>query len=417
MPSNFLAIVALVFGATLLVSLGLTPLVRRVALQRGLLDVPGEARRVHKVAVPRLGGLAMYAAFAAGVLVMFAAGVQNRHMSESGNGRFEPSRILFFLLGAGIITVVMAVDDIRGIRPLPRLIWQIGAALLVIVPGLLWPGGPNVQSNGQIEAAGTLHFDQGAGVIATSVQSPLGGVAINLPIILAVLFTTFWIVGMTNTINWIDGLDGLAAGVTVVACGVLFLLTVLLKQYTLAYLPLILGAATLGFLPYNVHPARIFMGDSGAMFLGFSLAVISIIGGAKLAAALLVLGIPIFDGIYMMIYRIYRGRSPMSSDRGHLHHRLLDIGLSQQQVVMIFYLLSATFGIIELLLPTSQLEIFGVSLSSGSFRLFALAVLVVVMIALMIYITRRSFDRVSAGGSGAPATGEGDKGIVGTTKP
>ena len=128
----------------------------------------------------------------------------------------------------------------------------------------------------------------------------------------------------------------------------------ILGQWTLAYLPLILGAAILGFLPFNIHPARIFMGDFGAMFLGFTLAVIAIIGGAKMAAALLVLGIPLLDGIYMIIYRLYRGRSPLQADRGHLHHRLLDIGLSQPQVVTIFYLLCGTFGVLAFLLTSSN---------------------------------------------------------------
>jgi UDP-GlcNAc:undecaprenyl-phosphate/decaprenyl-phosphate GlcNAc-1-phosphate transferase len=298
-----------------------------------------------------------------------------------GNERFEASRVLLLLAGAGMITLVMAVDDIRGIKPLPKLLWQVAAALLVIVPSLLVPGGPNPP-----EPPGTVHHDQGAGVLATSVRNPFGTTietgTIYLPLALAVLFTLVWIVGMTNTVNWIDGLDGLAAGVTVVACVVLFIITVGLQQYTLAYLPLILGAATLGFLPYNVHPARIFMGDSGAMFLGYTLSILSIIGGAKVAAALLVLGIPILDGAYLVVYRLYRGRSPMSADRGHLHHRLLDIGLSQQQVVMIFYLLSAAFGVLAFLLP------------SGLFKLYALVVMVIVLVGLLIYIARRRFDRL-----------------------
>jgi UDP-N-acetylmuramyl pentapeptide phosphotransferase/UDP-N-acetylglucosamine-1-phosphate transferase len=203
--------------------------------------------------------------------------------------------------------------------------------------------------------------------------------------VLAVLFTLVWIVGMTNAINWIDGLDGLAAGVSLVACVVLFIVTLFPRdatsgQYTLAYLPLILGAAILGFLPFNVHPARIFMGDSGAMFLGFTLAILSIIGGAKIASALLVLGIPLLDAAYLIIYRLLRGRSPMSADRGHLHHRLLDLGLSQQQVVMVFYLLSAAFGVLAFLLP------------SGLTKLYALIVMVVVLVGLLVYISRRRFD-------------------------
>jgi UDP-N-acetylmuramyl pentapeptide phosphotransferase/UDP-N-acetylglucosamine-1-phosphate transferase len=369
---------ALVFGVTLLVSLLLTPLVRRVAVKRGLLDLPGEERRVHKEPVPRLGGLAMFAAFAVGVVLTFVIPIGR---AEFGNARFESTRVLLLLLGAAIIAAVMAVDDLRGMKPLPKLAWQVAAALLMIVPSLLWPGGANPDD----PSSSVVHYDLGAGVLTTTVQNPFGG-TITLPLIAAVIFTLIWIVGMTNTINWIDGLDGLAAGVTIVACAVFFFVFVSLPQepqYTLAYLPLILGAATLGFLPYNVHPARIFMGDSGAMFLGFTLAILSIIGGAKMAAVLLVLGIPILDGAYLIIYRLLRGRSPLSSDRGHLHHRLLDIGLSQQQVVTIFYLLSAAFGVLWFLLP------------SRLYKLYALLVMVVILVALLVFISRRRFDRVS----------------------
>jgi UDP-GlcNAc:undecaprenyl-phosphate GlcNAc-1-phosphate transferase len=337
---------------------------------------------VHRVPIPRLGGLAMFAAFAVGVLLTFLFDIRG---GKSGNAAFEGSRVLLMLLGAGIITLVMAVDDVRGLRPVTRLIWQIGVALLVLVPSLLWPGGPNlIESYGTMEPPGTRHYDQGAGVLALTVQNPFGG-SIELPLVLAVIFTVIWLVGMTNTINWIDGLDGLAAGVSVVACGVLFWITgFVVGQWTLAYLPLILGAAILGFLPFNIYPARIFMGDSGAMFLGFTLAVIAIIGGAKLAAALLVLGVPILDAIYLVIYRLYRGQSPMSPDRGHLHHRLLDLGFSQQQVVLIFYLLSASFGVLGLLLP------------SGLLKLIALMAMAAILVGLLIYIARRKFDRVSA---------------------
>ncbi len=394
--SNNVIYMPVIFAVTLVLSLGLTALVRRVALRRGLVDMPGDERRVHKVPVPRLGGVAMFAAFAVGVLITFLLDIRT---GQTGNSRFESSRVLLMLAGAGIITVVMAVDDIRDLRPLTRLLWQVGAALLVIVPSLIWPGGPNpTEPPGTFEPVGTQHYDQGAGVLNLTVQSPFGG-TIELPLLLGVLFSVIWLVGVTNTINWIDGLDGLAAGVTVVACAVLFVITgPVLRQWSLAYLPLILGAATLGFLPFNIHPARIFMGDSGAMFLGFTLAVISIIGGAKLAAALLILGIPILDGIYIIIYRVYRGRSPMAADRGHLHHRLLDIGFSHRQVVYIFYALCGTFGLLALSLTTytGKLDVAGLSLNTAPVKLIALILMVAVLVGLLIYIARRQFDRVGA---------------------
>jgi UDP-GlcNAc:undecaprenyl-phosphate GlcNAc-1-phosphate transferase len=295
-----------------------------------------------------------------------------------GNEQFEVTRVLLMLVGAAIITAVMAVDDVRGLKPMPRLLWQIGAALLVVVPSLFWPGGPNPDDDALV----IVHYDQGAGVLVTAVQNPFGG-TLDLPLALGVFLTIFWIVGTTNAINWIDGLDGLAATVSAVACLALFAVMAFVldpPQLTLAYLPLLLLAAILGFLPYNLHPARIFMGDSGAMFLGFTLAVLAVIGGAKAAAALLVLGIPILDGAYMIIYRVYRGRAPTAPDRGHLHHRLHDIGFSQNQVVLVYLALCGVFGIV------------GVFEIPRLIKLGAMVAMVVLLVVLFVFISRRQFD-------------------------
>src|SRR5215208_3839415 len=166
---------------------------------------------------------------------------------------------------------------------------------------------------------------------------------------------------MMNTLNWIDGLDGLAASVTLVACTILFLHTYFWPrddpQFTVSLLPLVLGAAVIGFLPFNWNPARIIMGDSGANFLGYALAVASIIGGAKIATALLALGLPILDVAWVILYRVTHGRSPLQADRGHLHHRLLDNGWSQSQIVLLVAGISLAFGIASLLLLTRGLKL------------------------------------------------------------
>ncbi len=376
----------LIFAATLAVSLALTPLVRRWAIAREWVDEPGEARRVHRIPVPRLGGLAMYAAFLVGVLLTFV--FPSIRAGKTGNELFETSRVLLLLLGAGVITAVMAVDDVRKLKPLPRLLWQIAVALLVVLPSVFFPGGANpaTPTNPIADPPGTIHYDQGAGVLATTIRNPFVSddspfATIEFPLLIAVALTIFWLVGTTNAINWIDGLDGLAASVSAVAAAAMFIVTgPVLNQWSLAYLPLILLAAVVGFLPYNIHPARIFMGDSGAMFLGFTLAVLSVIGGAKVAAALLVLGIPLLDGAYMIVYRLYRGRSPLSSDRGHLHHRLFDIGFSQGQVVIIYLVLCGAFGIVGVL-PIPRIV-----------KLGGLVLMVLVLIGIFIYIARRQFD-------------------------
>ena len=399
-PEEHIPYMVALFAVTLVVSLVLTPLVRRWTIRRGWVDTPGEERRVHRVPVPRLGGLAMFTAFAVGVLLTFVFPAIRE--GKVGNERFEVSRVLLMLLGAAIITAVMAVDDVKRLKPLPRLLWQIGVATLVVVPSIIWPGSRNPDDPPGI----TFHYDQGAGVLANNVRNPFGGI-IELPLFMAAFLTVFWIVGTTNAINWIDGLDGLAASVSAVACVVLFVVTgPILGQWSLAYLPLILAAAIIGFLPYNIHPARVFMGDSGAMFLGFTLAVLSVIGGAKVAAALLVLGVPILDGVYMIIYRLSRGRSPLSADRGHLHHRLFDIGFSQGQVVLIYVALCGAFGLIALL-PDRFL---GQDPSNNLFRLLklgGLVAMVVVLVAIFVYISRRQFDRR---GNRMAAVGEQDNG-------
>jgi UDP-GlcNAc:undecaprenyl-phosphate GlcNAc-1-phosphate transferase len=156
---------------------------------------------------------------------------------------------------------------------------------------------------------------------------------------------------MQNMVNWADGLDGLAGGVTLIAASILALHTLRLDppQYTVAFLPLALAGACAGFLGFNFHPARIFMGDVGAMTIGYILGVSAIIGGAKLATALLVMGVPLIDMAWLILSRILHGRSAAHAGRDHLHHRLLDLGLSQRQVVLCYYTLSAVFGGVALL--------------------------------------------------------------------
>ena len=254
----------------------------------------------------------------------------------------------------------MTVDDAIGIAPIPKLLWQIGAALLVVVPRF----------------RGDYH-----GIVIDSFNAPVFG-EVRLPLVIGALATVFWIVGMMNTINWVDGLDGLAASVTLVACGVLFLHTYFWPrsnpQFTISLLPLAIAAVIIGFLPFNWHPARIIMGDAGANFLGYALAIASIIGGAKIASALLALGLPIMDVAWVIFYRISHGRSPLEADRGHLHHRLLDGGWSQAQVVVFVAGVSALFGASALLLPSKGL------------KLAAMLLIGFVLIAILAWIASRA---------------------------
>ncbi|HEX8032506.1 MAG TPA: MraY family glycosyltransferase, partial [Ktedonobacterales bacterium] len=211
--------------------------------------------------------------------------------------------------------------------PLPRLGVQTLAALIVMFPA-------------------------GHGTLIEVLHNPL--ITTNhsrtfLALWIAVPFTWFWIVGMMNTINWVDGLDGLAGGVVTITAIVMAAISWLLGQHTAALLCAVLAGATLGFLPLNWHPARLFMGDSGAMFLGLALAVLANVGGAKLATMLLLLGLPILDTARVILHRVRKGRSPLHFDRSHLHHRLLSGGLTQRQIVLLFYAITVTFGVVTVL--------------------------------------------------------------------
>ena len=246
-----------------------------------------------------------------------------------------------------------------------KLAWQVAGASIIIVPRL----------------RGETH-----GLVIDQFNNPFGGV-IHLPLIVAIGFTLFWIVGFMNTLNWMDGLDGLAGSVTLVAAAVLFFHTFFRPpgdpQFTISLLPAALGGAVIGFLPFNWHPARIIMGDVGAMFLGFTLAVISIIGGAKIATALLALWLPILDVAWVIVYRVLNGRSPLKADRGHLHHRLLDLGWTQRQIVLLFTGISAAMGSASLFIHTPELKFFA---------LIGAGVIGVVLLSLLARINRRHLE-------------------------
>jgi UDP-N-acetylmuramyl pentapeptide phosphotransferase/UDP-N-acetylglucosamine-1-phosphate transferase len=278
-----------------------------------------------------VGGLGLFLAFAMGLGLSFTLPVDRFGI--------ETERLLLLLAGSGLLVGVMFYDDAVGLGPLPKLAWQLIATAIVIGPRLR--GGDH-------------------GIVISQINWPFGDV-VTLPLLVAIPVTLLWIVVFVNALNWVDGLDGLAATVTLVACGVLFLHTYFFPpgnpQFTISLLPLILGAAVVGFLPFNWPPARLFMGDAGAQFLGFALAIIAIIGGAKIATAVLALGLPLADVVWVILYRVFHGRSPLQADRGHLHHRLLDRGWKPERIVLFVAGGSAAFGMSALLLPTRQLKL------------------------------------------------------------
>jgi len=328
MIKNIIAFIIAVF-----VAYGVTPLMIRLAKLIGAMDVPGDDRRVHKTPTPRLGGPAIFIGFMAALFYKYGL-------------KPELSGIL---TGASIIMVLGLFDDIRPLSAKFKLVVQFIAAVIVMR----------------------------SGIRITSVANPLYFLFPESPYIIfgnwSYPLTLIWIVGVTNAINLVDGLDGLAAGISAISSITLMVAAVSTEQTVAAFMAAILAASTLGFLPYNFNPAKIFMGDAGALFLGFMLSVISVMGALKGAAALSILipifaiGLPIFDTFFAMLRRTLSGKSMIEADKGHLHHKLLDAGMSQKQAVLTLYSISAILGfsavaLVEVTLKVAFILVFAVFL-------------------------------------------------------
>lgn len=300
----------LAFLLSLLVTYSLTPIVKKLAVKVGAMDKP-DARKVHQNSIPRLGGLAIYLGFIVALLYQY-------NMSFN-NGVFG------LLIGSTVIVLIGIWDDIAQIPAKVKLVGQILAAAVLVF------------------------FD----IRIDWITTPSGElVYLNY---LSIPLTIFWIVGFTNMVNLIDGLDGLAAGISLIACLTMFFVALQMGQQEVAYLTLALAGAAFGFLQYNFNPAKIFMGDTGSMLLGYVMAAISIIGVMKTATtvALIVpvvaLGVPILDTALAIVRRRLQGKPIFQPDKGHLHHRLLDIGLSQKQAVLLMYVISAVLGCLAII--------------------------------------------------------------------
>ncbi|TYO94796.1 MraY family glycosyltransferase [Desulfallas thermosapovorans] len=320
-----------------------TPGVRVLAVKAGALDHP-DPRKVHNGVMPRMGGLAVYLAFVPGVLLL-------RYLFP---GAVLP--VWGLIAGATVMLLVGVLDDIRGISPRVKLLGQVVAALVVIAFDI------------------QIHY----------ITNPLTGQMLFLGL-LSIPITVFWVVAVTNAVNLIDGLDGLAGGVSCIAA-----LTMAAVAWTQGHifgvggmpemimLALVLVAAVTGFLKHNFHPATIFLGDSGSLFLGFTLAVMSIMSLTKSATAvsviipLVILGVPLLDTFFAVIRRYNKHKPIFQPDREHLHHQLMAMGLSHRQTVLVIYAISAFLGLTAVVL----------NLVSGDHALVMLVILAMVLIYL-----------------------------------
>ena len=325
-----------------------TPLVAVLAERFGMLDVPGGRRR-HSRPIPRPGGLAIAAAFGVAILIFWS-------VDRFTGGPFlipEEVRTPRFTLTAFAALLGMVVGLIDDVLEL-RARWQFLGLMVVAAV---------------IVAAG-IHID--------FVNDPLSDRVVTLAVPVAVAFTMFWIVGMNVALNFIDGLDGLAAGVAAIAALTLGGLALLpqVSEPFVAWMAFTLAGAIAGFLLFNFHPARLFLGTTGVAFVGTMLAVLSIFGTAKVAAALLVLGVPIIDTFYVFVRRLLSGRPPFAPDRGHFHHRLLDVGLTHQQAVLLIYAMTAILGTLAFL-------------TSGRTQIVSFVALAIVLGAVVMALAQR----------------------------
>ena len=329
---NVLYRVILALGVAAVISYLATPYVKKLAYKIGAVDVPKDNRRMHKTPIPRLGGLAIVIAF---LLCTFLFVELERQLQG-------------ILLGAIIILVVGVLDDCLALPALPKFFAQIAAGTVVVLHGC------------------EIRY----------VTNPFSVVPFYLGW-MAGPVTVFWIVMMTNAVNFIDGLDGLAVGVSGISTATMLVIALLLGEESLAVVLAALLGACLGFIPFNFNPATIFMGDTGATFLGFVLASISVQGLFKMYAVIsfmvpfLILGVPFFDITFAVIRRLAKHQNPMTADRGHIHHRLIDMGLSQKQSVAIVYMLTGVLGLAAVLLANTA--------ETKAFILFAAVFVVAVL--------------------------------------
>jgi len=323
------------FSAFLLSGL-FTGLLWHFGKKRGILAIPRE-RDVHKDPIPRLGGLGIFGGFLLVSLFVFL--VTNTSLRFTHSLIFGlDSHLWGIWLGGVVIVLVMLVDDLVGLSTWKKLIAQIVVTILVIACGI----GIESLSN---PFGGTINLNS---VYVTLFNS--GGIHYSFSL-WSDLLTLVWLVGMMNVMNFVDGVDGLAGGQAAIAAFTIFLLSISIavNQPATAMVAIILCGAALGFLVWNFPPAKIFMGDSGSMFLGFILGVLALISGGKLATILLVLGFPIVDGLIVVASRLARRKNPFTTpDKTHMHHRFLNAGFTPRQAVLSLYLISGLFGWIAL---------------------------------------------------------------------
>ncbi len=317
----FLYQVALVFGVSFGLAAFLTPVVGRLGRRLNIVDHPG-GRRHHQGAVPRLGGVAVFVAFTTAVGIAAWTGILT-----AGYNSDDILRLKGLLIGGMLAFLFGLLDDRFDLSPWLQFAFQLAVSLVALAT-LLWLERFTIPLFGMVR-----------------LNDYPWGALVYVPL------TVLWMTGMINTVNWLDGLDGLAAGIGAILCVVLAIhmrYRAVQPQASAALLPLALMGALVGFLPFNVAPATVFLGSGGAFFLGYALAGLGLIAGGRTATVLMVMGLPIVDVAWQIFDRVRHKRSPMRGDRGHLHYRLRDLGLSRQAIVILYWAFCSAFGLMAL---------------------------------------------------------------------
>lgn len=332
--------IVLAAACSFAVSFVMTPPVKRFAEKVGAVDVPKDDRRIHDHPIPRMGGLAIFLGFIVSILIFVQVSTP----------------VMGMLLGALIIAIMGAVDDIVSLNPWVKLIGQVAAALVAIRCGIIFTAVTNPIVNAEMDFIMTGWY--------------------SIPL------TVLWIVGCTNAVNLIDGLDGLAVGVSAISSVTMMIVALFVAEPYIAVILAAVTGACVGFVPYNRNPAKIFMGDVGSQTLGFILSTVSIMGMFKMHALitflvpLLALAVPLCDTAFAFIRRILRGQSPFHADKGHFHHRLLAAGLNQKQAVSVLYGISAVLGLLAVLLAGGDTTV----------KIICIVVAFIISIAVWLYV-------------------------------
>lgn len=321
---NFISVLP-IFAVAFVLSCALTPFAKWLAPKVGAIDMP-KARGMHTKPMPRFGGVAIFLGSMLAMIFFLPVFGKKIVLGEA----LEPSKqILGLLGGAVVIFIVGVIDDIKGLSPKVKLVGQIIAALIVFFTGT------------RIDFIGFPPAKYGY---------------IFFPTWVALIITVVWIVGVTNTINLMDGLDGLAAGLSLISTACIAYVAYIHGWYLMCLVFLAAAGSAAGFLPWNFHPAKIFMGDSGALYLGYILAAASLLSPAKIPTLfavltpILVLALPIFDTFFAIIRRAVNRKPITMADKGHLHHRIMAVGMGQRRTVLTLYSICGTFGVAGIIL-------------------------------------------------------------------